>query len=358
MSKEELLYDICIIGGGINGVSTALQCAEKSYSVVLFEQNDLASGASSKTSKLAHGGLRYLKNLEFSLVRESLQERNRLLDDYPDIVKPLPFVFPVYSTFDTMKIWAGLKLYDRLAKGSQMPKSQKIDIDRVKVKVPWLSVDNIKSTFLYYDAVMDYREIVNRIACNARQRSVQILSNEKVIDSIQFSEYVKVKTTKRTVCCKVLINLTGAWNKDIVTPSKGVHLITNKLKGSTATILINPYDDRVFFTIPFKGKTIIGTTDDLYTGDPDNVHVDSYDRLYILNAINKFSTQKITTNDIVDEYVGLRPLAKSDGEAGKISRDFTIKQIDRTFSMVGGKYTTHRVMCEKLTGEVEQFLGE
>ena len=350
------MYDVCIIGGGINGVSTALQCSDRGLKTILFEQKRLASGASSKTSKLAHGGLRYLENLEFSLVRESLQERNRLLTEYPDVVKPLPFIFPVYTTFNTVKMWAGLKLYDRLAKGSQMPKSKKISIEDTKLKAPWLKVDDVKSAFQYYDAVMDDKELVTRIANKARNNSAEIFSEEKVLDYTQFSEYVQVKTNKRRVQCKVLINVTGAWNKELTTPSKGVHLITNKLRSDTATILINPIDNRVFFTIPFNGQTIIGTTDDIYTGDPDKVRVEESDRKYIIDAINTFSIDKLTLSDIVDEYAGLRPLAKSDKEVGKVSRDFLIKQTDRMFSMVGGKYTTHRAMCEELTNQIERVI--
>ena len=351
------MYDVCIIGGGINGVSTALQCSERGLKTILFEQKTLASGASSKTSKLAHGGLRYLENLEFSLVKESLQERNRLISEYPDLVKPLPFIFPVYTTFNTIKMWAGLKLYDRLAKGSQMPKSKKVKISEATAMVPWLKVADVKSVFQYYDAIMDDKGLVIRIANKAREKSAELYSEEKVISCNEADNYVQVKTNKRKIKCKGVVNVTGAWNTELTTPSKGVHLITNKLRSDIATILINPKDNRVFFTIPYKNnQTIIGTTDDLYNGNPDNIRVENCDRAYIINAINEFSTEQIGISDIVGEYVGLRPLAKSDKKAGQISRDFTIKQTNRIFSMVGGKYTTHRAMCETLTNKVHDFL--
>ena len=353
------MYDVCIIGGGINGVSTALQCSERGYSVILFEQKYLGSGASSKTSKLAHGGLRYLQNLEINLVRESLRERDRLMEDYPDLVAPLPFVFPVYNTFDIIKVWAGLKLYDILARGSQMPSSQKIGTEHIKLKTPWLKCDNITSAFLYYDAVMYDQEIVTRIANKARDISAELYSEEKVIYHHQTKRCVDVRTTKRKIECKVLVNVTGAWNKKMTTPSKGVHLITRKLKSDAATILINPKDSRVFFTIPYKhsNQTIIGTTDNTYTGDPCNVSISNDDRQYIIDAINTFSIETITMSDIVGEYVGLRPLAKSGKKVGEISRDFLINQTDRIFSMVGGKYTTHRAMCEQLTDQIARFLA-
>ncbi len=350
------MYDVCIIGGGINGVSTAFQCSQKNFKTILFEQKSLANGASSKTSKLAHGGLRYLENLEFGLVKESLQERNRLVAEYPNMVKPLPFIFPVYSTFNMIKMWLGLKLYDILAIGSSMPGSKRASKQDVAHMLPWLKTDNTTCIFQYYDALMYDDEIVFEIANKARDNSVEIYTNEKVVDYIEHISHVHVVTNKRDIKCKALINVTGAWNSKMTSPSKGVHLITDKLKSQTATILINPKDNRVFFTIPYKNNTIIGTTDDLYNGDPNNISVEKADREYIINAINQFSKEDITIEDIIDEYVGLRPLARSDEEAGKISRDFTIKHTGRTFSMVGGKYTTHRAMCEVLTDKVGAFL--
>jgi len=351
------MYDICIIGGGINGVSTALQCSERGYRVALFEQKQLGNGASSKTSKLAHGGLRYLQNLEFSLVRESVQERNKLLIDYPHQVKSLPFIFPVYNYFDTLKMWFGLKIYDILAAGSSMPNSYKTSITDCKHKLPWLDVKDVKSCFVYYDAVMYDKELIDVLAKKAALNFAEIYTNEKVNNVVNFSDHVQISTSNKTVESRVVIDVTGAWNKKLTSPSKGVHLVTNKLKGSTASILINPDDGRVFFTIPYRGNTIIGTTDELYDGDPDDLSVNETDRDYILNAINKFSVEGISRNDIIDEYVGLRPLAKSDERVGKISRDYIIDCKDRVFSMVGGKYTTHRAMCEMLTNKVDNFLN-
>lgn len=351
------MYDICIIGGGINGVSTALQCSAAGYNVVLFEQKKLANGASSSTSKLAHGGLRYLENLEISLVKESLIERNKLIQEYPDLVTPLPFVFPIFSTFDTVKIWAGLKLYDRLAKGTNMPLSKTLDVSKTKEKLPWLKTDKLKRSFLYYDALMQDKEMVQVIGDKAKQSGVEINEDEKVIDCLDMNDKVRVITSKQCIYSKVVVNLTGAWNKELTSPSKGVHLIINRLRSDHAAILINPKDKRVFFTIPYKGKTIIGTTDELYDGDPDNVSVTDDDRKYIIDAINNFSVEKITELDIIDEYVGLRPLAKSDKQVGQISRDFNITKKGRVFSMVGGKYTTHRSMCETLTSNIVECLS-
>lgn len=348
------MYDVCIIGGGINGVSAAYELASRNYKVILFEQKKLGNGASSKTSKLAHGGLRYLENLEFGLVRESLQERNRLINEYPNLVKPMPFVFPVYTNYSTVKMWMGMKLYDRFAKGSPMPNSKKITIEEVKLNTSWLDTTNMKSAYLYYDAVMNDKDLLIEVANKARDKKAELFSEEEVLGVNKKPGHLKIGTTKRVVKAKVVINVTGAWNKELTKPTKGVHLITNKLVSKTATILINPNDKRVFFTIPYNKQTIIGTTDDIYEGDPNKVTITDHDRNYIVDAVNNFTIENLSHDDIVGEYAGLRPLARSDKEVGKVSRDFVIQEDDRVFSMVGGKFTTHRLMAEQLVNEIEE----
>lgn len=356
------MYDVCIIGGGINGVTTALQCSEAGYSTILFEQKKLANGASSKTSKLAHGGLRYLANLEFGLVKEALTERNILLEKYPDIVKPLPFIFPIYEGESTLKMWAGLKLYDLLSSKSPMPPSSKLSIEQSKTTLPWLQTNNLKSCFMYYDAVMKDKEIVHRVANEARNKGAEIYSGEPVIQIDRHETSTTVITTKSEIEAKLIVNVTGAWSnkiagKKLVQPTKGVHLVTDKLQSTAATILINPDDERVFFTIPFEGKTVIGTTDTIYNDNLDSIVVTRDDVKYILDAINKFSIEPIKREDIIGSWAGLRPLAVSDNnDPNKVSRDFVIDYDRRVLSMVGGKFTTHRSMVETLVQEIKNYV--
>ena len=349
-----MIYDVCIVGGGINGVSTALQCADNKYSTILFEKNTLGCGASSKTSKLAHGGLRYLERLELSLVKECLVERNYLLDTYPELVTPMPFVFPIYKDQSALKMWAGLKIYDYLAKGTKMPRSRKLSIEETKLYIPWLDTTNIKCCFMYYDAVMKDKDIVITVANKARQLGAEIFSEEGVVKTTSTEDYVTVNTNKRSIRCKVLVNVTGAWNKEHASPSKGVHIITNKLKSTAATILINPDDGRAFFTIPYNNTTIIGTTDEPYSGDPDDVRVTMAEKQYVLKAINNFCIQDISSANIIGEYAGLRPLAKDVTKDG--SRDTSIHSSGRIVSMVGGKFTTHRAMSEEVIKIVARTL--
>ena len=357
------MYDVCIVGGGINGVAIAERCGVLGLKTILFEKTKLGSGASSNTSKLAHGGLRYLEQFQFGLVKEALQEREALMKLYPDVCKPLPFVFPVYEGMFEPKIWFGLKLYDFLAgKESILPKSKKISLDQTKVNLPWLDMEEVKAGYVYYDAVMDDYEILQRTATAAKQCLVDIFEHEMVTHYNKKGSTYEVTTNKRAVNAKLIVNVTGAWankfHKDtIVKPSKGIHIVTDSFCDEYASILRAPQDDRVFFTIPYYGNTIIGTTDTYYDGDLDDVKATYEDVRYILKAFNHFSIRKIDLNDIVYTYAGLRPLAnatKSKLFASSMSRDVEVIENDNVMTLVGGKYTTHRSVARKAANLILQ----
>jgi len=309
-------YDVCIIGGGINGVAIAEQTSKCGLKTILLEKTSLGAGASTKTSKLAHGGLRYLEQFNFGLVREALKERNNLLQIYPDCVKPLPFIYPVYDNEWDLKIRVGMKLYDILSYGSKMPRSKRLNTVQLASKLPWLKKSNIKTGYQFYDAVMDDYKVLHATANLARDNGTIICENEPVVSITQTENSVTVNTGERSITSKVAINATGAWSNDIVgedlvRPSKGVHIVTDKIYTEFASVLKTPEDGRVFFTIPYYQKTVIGTTDTFYDGDLDNVVATDSDVDYILNAINSFSLQSITKDDIIYTYAGLRPLANT-----------------------------------------------
>jgi glycerol-3-phosphate dehydrogenase len=326
-----MIVDICIIGGGINGLATANLAQQRGYSVIVIEKDKIGAGASTKTSKLVHGGLRYLEQFNFKLVRESLKQRNILLKKYPNLVKPLPFIFPVYS--EGWKIQIGLKLYDFLAWDSALPWSSRVDCR----KVSWLRQP--KYAFQFYDALMDDAAILEELAKN-----VEVFENEKFIKHEQSKDSVAIETDKRIILSKFLIFTTGAWSnsvygKEIVAPTKGVHIVIKEIDPVYASVLRSPIDNRVFFTIPFKGKTIIGTTDTPFS-DPEKIKVEKEDIDYLLESFNYFSRDKISS--ILDSYVGLRPLVNDR------SRDYAIHKNGRVLCVVGGKFTIHELMAEKV----------
>ena len=357
------MYDVCIVGGGINGVAIAELCGKANLRTVIIEQKHLGAGASTKTSKLAHGGLRYLEQFKIGLVRESLTERNKLLRLYPNYVKPLPFIFPIFKSDSSLKMWCGMKLYDFLSGNSTLPKSKKISVDEMEHMLPWIQTDDILHGYLFYDAVMDDAKILEITARKAKQSGVEIREHEKVYAFSQVgNDHVEIRTEYDLVQAKVIINATGAWSnqfffrdKNIVTPSKGAHIGTSKLYTEYATVLRAP-DGRVFFTIPYYNTTLIGTTDTAYDGDLNNVEASPEDIDYILTAINTFSKIPLSMDDIEYAYAGLRPLAASNGSVGSASRDVVIHKLGRAFSLVGGKYTTHRAIAGKVFNTIKKYV--
>ena len=355
-------YDLCIIGGGINGVAIAKLAAQHNIKTILLEKTSLGSGASSKTSKLAHGGLRYLEQFNFGLVREALKERNDLLKIHSDTVTPLPFIYPVSDKELKLKVWAGMTLYDLLSYGSPMPKSKRFTIDKTLLHLPWLISDNIKYSYCYYDAIMDDYQIVIDVASEAIRNGALICENEEVLNVNQLQNRVEIKTTNFLIQSKFVINSTGAWSNNItgedhVRPSKGAHIITNKIQSEYASILRSPKDGRVFFTIPYKKNTIIGTTDTFYNGDLDNIVATNDDILYIIESFNSFSKIKLTKEDVLDTYAGLRPLANSKGLlASALSRDVSYIKQGKMLSIVGGKYTTHRAVARDIIKRIKKYV--
>jgi len=349
------MYDVCIIGGGINGLAIAECCGAAGLRTSLFEKDVIGSGASTKTSKLAHGGLRYLEQFQFGLVKEALQEREALMKKYPRLVKPLPFIFPVFKGMFEPKVWVGLKIYDFLAgKESILPKSNRISIDDISDKLPWLDTTDVKAGYMYWDAVMNDYQILEQTANNARRSMVDIFEHEGVHSYNRSGSRYEIATSKRVISSKVIVNVTGAWantfhTEQVVRPSKGVHIATDSVHTSHASILRTPQDGRVFFTIPYYGDTIIGTTDTYYDGDLDNVKATPDDIKYLLSAFNSFSKVKLGLNDILYTYAGLRPLASKSNKlfASSMSRDVQLVEDDNVLTLVGGKYTTHRSVARK-----------
>ncbi|MBT5855407.1 glycerol-3-phosphate dehydrogenase/oxidase [bacterium] len=360
--------DLIIIGGGINGVAIAREAALRGLSVTLFEKGRLGDGASSNTSKLAHGGLRYLEQFKFGLVRESLRERDLLLKNCPDLVKPMPFIFPVYKggKRPMWQIAIGLFVYDFFSRKGSLPRHKHLTVSQVQSAVPGINSDLLLGGFCYYDAQMDDAEIVRRNAAHAkdsgakiieRARVVGVNSNEGKAVGVLFESEGKVSELKSSC----ILNCSGAWSNGVmawgngrqkvsVYPTKGVHLICPSQGLETAMILSAPQDNRIFFVMPWKGKTLIGTTDTDFSGDPDSVKCTDDDQRYLLMAVSHyFPDWKLRDEDVLETFVGLRPLVKEAAKsASDISRDFHLSRSETgVVTLLGGKFTTHRYMAEQ-----------
>lgn len=372
-------YNLAVIGGGINGVAIACDAALRGLKVLLVEKNTIGSGTSSKTSKLAHGGLRYLEQFELGLVRESLYERNLLLKNAPTYVKPLPFIIPIYqdSQWHPLMLKIGLSLYDFLSGKKDLSTHKTLKKKEILHKVPGLKSDTLKTGFRYYDAQMDDIGIIKSLATLSKRHGVTILENTLVTDLVYKHHQaiglnVQTKEGKMSVMADKIIQATGPWTnqlqkKDdpsaepVVLATKGVHIVLPGLPVQDALLLSTPQDHRVFFIIPWQGKTLIGTTDTAYHGNPDTLIVSSQDREYLLTAYNTYFPEDTrTSEDILEAFVGLRPLLNM--PAGKStsqkSRDYKILESPSgLLTIAGGKFTTHRAMAEAAVDQICESLG-
>jgi glycerol-3-phosphate dehydrogenase len=374
MSANEM-FDLIVIGGGINGAAIARDAALRKLKVVLLEKEDFGSGASSKTSKLAHGGIRYLEQFHFGLVKESLRERSLLLKNAPHLVKPLPFLLPVYSQ-DPHSLWKidlGLYLYDYLCGRSDLPKHRKLDPEGILGLIPGLKKIGLKGGCAYYDAQMlDYRLLIETVL-SAENSGAIVYNYTEVIDLIKEEGQIKgvVSRGKGKFFGKAIVNATGAWSENIgkmepdavhcsPAPTKGVHLLIPKMI-DMALLLHAPRDGRIFFVLPWEQYNLIGTTDTFYDGNPDDLTVNAEDRSYLLEAFNAyFPGSQLTDSSIVSSFAGLRPLAATDRKkkASDMDREHVIQISDGgLITVLGGKFTTHRLIAEQVVDVVARRLG-
>ncbi len=365
--------DILILGGGINGAAIARDAALRGFSVVLVDSHDFAFGASSKTSKLAHGGLRYLEQRQFGLVHESLRERNLLLRHAIDWVKPLAFLLPVYPGHGRpgWQLKLGLTLYDILSFPNPMPGHRHLEHAAITKDYPTLTATHLRDGFLYYDAQMEDARLVIANLADAAIHGAQCFNYAHVTTLRRTATgfHVGVEFSNKTVTywnCKSIINTTGAWSdvvrkvlglptqKHLVSPTKGVHLVLRHTPPKTAVLLQAPQDERVFFVMPWHDRTLLGTTDTPFTEDPDHIDITKADIRYLKQAYEHFfPTLPIGPGDLVSAFVGLRPLAASDAQASDRSRETVIhSDIPGLFSVVGGKFTTHRQIAQDVVDKL------
>lgn len=371
-------YDVCIIGGGINGAGVARECALRGLSVILLEKNDFASGTSSASSKLIHGGLRYLEQANLQLVFEACHERQLLLKNAPHLVKPLPFLLPIYKNSRRPKwqLKIGLWLYDLLSSFKNIQNHQILSTSDVLAKEPALKKSQLKGGAIYYDAQMNDSRVCLETLLHAKKLGAEIHNYTKVIQLIKDKTHiqsVKVKNTLNkktaTINASLFVNTAGPWSdtiakkgnkhhKNRVRLSKGVHIITKKITQKHAILLTTKKDGRVYFVIPWENKTLIGTTDTDYHGKPDNIKASKEEITYLLKETNQMFPQlNFTHKDIISTFAGVRPLLTSQKfTTSAVSREHKIFQFQNLLSLLGGKYTTYRAMTEEVTKKICQQL--
>lgn len=371
--------DLFIIGGGINGAGIAADAAGRGLSVILCESHDLASGTSSASSKLIHGGLRYLEQYEFKLVKKALREREVLLSKAPHIITPLEFVLPHDKHLrPAWMLRAGLFLYDNLAKRKTLPSSRKVNLEKDKEGVALKS--HFKVGFSYADCWVNDARLVVLNAKAAEEKGAVILVRTACTKAVRVNGAWEVTTKERdsgiekTIRAKALVNAAGPWvgqiigdvvetkTKHHIKMVKGSHIVIPRLyEGDHAYILQNA-DGRIVFAIPYEDRfTLIGTTDMNYTADPRNVSIDNSEKEYLCKIIGTYFNKAITMDDIIWDYSGIRPLYDDEEDnPAKVTRDYRFEIEDDQgtaplLSIFGGKITTYRVLAEKAMSKLQHY---
>ena len=367
-------YEVAIVGGGINGAGIARECALRGISCILLEKDDFASGTSSKSSKLAHGGLRYLEHGDIRLVFEACHERERLLNNAPHLVKSLPFIIPIYTSSRRPKwqIKIGLWLYDKLSGFSRVRPHKMLSKEDVIKLEPGLNQDGLVGGAMYYDAQMDDARLVIETALAAEKYGAHIYNYMKVVSvtnkqneksTLSLSDTLSKDT--HSITADLVINTTGPWSdtfmknvnehhSDQLRLSKGIHIITKSEIKDHAILLTSGKDGRVFFVIPWFGLTMIGTTDTDYDGNLNDIEITDEDTSYLLeSAKTHVPGLSLEKKDIISTFAGLRPLIKqTGGTASQVSREHKVIQTGNIISLFGGKYTTFRKMSEDVAKHI------
>ena len=369
--------DLLVVGGGINGAGVARDAAGRGLSVVLCEQDDLASHTSSASTKLIHGGLRYLEQFDFSLVRKALMEREVLIAAAPHIIRPMRFIMPHDAHLrPAWMIRAGLFLYDHLARRRYLPGSNGVDLRRHRAGHALQA--RYHRGFVYSDGWADDARLVVLNALDAQERGATILTRTRCTRLVASGGEWKATLVKDArpseLRCRVVVNATGPWAARFLQevarlPSshdvrlvKGSHIVVPRLfEHSFAYIFQNP-DKRVLFAIPYERDfTLIGTTDLDYAGDPADPAIDAGEVDYLCTMANQYFRQPLAARDVVWSYSGVRPLLKdSAASAQNVTRDYALDLSSTTpplLSIFGGKLTVYRRLAEEALSHLARYLN-
>ncbi len=366
-------FDLLIVGGGITGAGVALDASLRGFRVALIDKGDFASGTSSASSKLVHGGIRYLEHGDFPLVYEALHERGRLLENAPHIVHPLRFVIPFHAgaRVPAWKWRVGLTLYDLLAGTSNVRRSRPLPLRSLRREEPWLLPEGLRGGAAYFDAQMDDARLCIEVMQSASAEGANVANYVEAVALDRTGARVVDRRdgTEFTIRARQVVNAAGPWvdalckragdsSGPYLKPSKGVHLIAEGRGLTSAFLLLHPADGRVFFVIPWLGKTLVGTTDTFDADGPDRLAVTDADVAYLLEGHNRYLTPALERRDVLGAFAGLRPLiASRPGDPSALSREFRlIESPGGLISVAGGKYTTYRRMAEVVTDAVARRL--
>jgi glycerol-3-phosphate dehydrogenase len=388
MTRSELLqqlavpqrFDLAVIGGGATGLGVALEASQRGYTVVLLESHDFAKGTSSRSTKLVHGGVRYLAQGNISLVREALHERSVLLHDAPHLAQPIPFVMPSYRWWETAFYGIGLKLYDLLAGADGLGPTEFLSASSVMARMPGLKSKGLSGGVQYWDGQFDDARFAIHLARAAAQAGALVVNYCGVTQLLHTQGRVSGlvaqddETGQRfEVQANCVVNATGVWVDQVrqldaqpsgttiqamVAPSQGVHLVVDRefLPGDHALLVPKTADGRVLFAVPWLGKVILGTTDTPRSDMPREPAPFEEEVAFILNESARYLAKAPQRADVRSVWVGLRPLVKPHHEEGAstkgLSREHTVSvSPSGLVTVTGGKWTTYRAMAHDVLSQ-------
>ncbi|MGB8714133.1 MAG: glycerol-3-phosphate dehydrogenase [Onishia taeanensis] len=373
--QQQELLDLFVVGGGINGVGIANDAAGRGLRVGLCEQADLANATSSASSKLIHGGLRYLEHREFRLVREALHEREVLLKKAPHIVWPLRFILPHQPHLrPAWMIRAGLFLYDHLSQRASLPSSKGLRFDDTSPLKP-----AITRGFEYSDCWVDDARLVVLNALQAQEQGAEIMTRTRCIEAREEDGAWRITLEDRdtgrqiTRRAKTLVNAAGPWVESFISGKttrrsrygirmiQGSHLVVPRINVDERAYILQNHDGRIVFVLPYQQDfSLIGTTDRRYEGDPAKVDASDEETDYILDVVNAHFRETLSRNDIVTTFSGVRPLCDDESaDPSAMTRDYTLDLDDEgapLLSIFGGKITTYRRLAEAAMGKLAPLL--
>lgn len=368
LQQHDGAYDVLVVGGGATGCGVALDAAQRGYRTLLVERDDFGKGTSSRSTKLVHGGVRYLAQGQIGLVRSALIERGRLLRNAPHLVYPLPTIVPLYRRRDAIKYWLGLKTYDLLSGKWSLGRSRHLSRDEALAEAPTLQPKGLRGGIRYLDAGFDDARLLLNIAQAAAQRGACLL-NYAAVERLERRNgrisgtviHDRENDQRHTVAAKVVVNCTGPFADAMrqlddpsaattIVPSQGAHLMIDRrfLPGETAIIVPETPDGRVAFAIPWLGHTLVGTTDIPLEETPREPRAQEEEIEFLLETIGEYLAEPPTRADVLSVFAGIRPLVRQEGSrrTAELERDHVVRTSSSgLISVMGGKWTTYRKMA-------------
>lgn len=362
--------NIAVIGGGINGCGIAWELARRGYEVVLYEKGTCGAQTSSATTKMIHGGLRYLERMHIGLVRESLRERTWLLEHLPELVKRLEIMLPVYddSPRSRVVIRGGLLLYDALAGRDRLDQHRSLSADEIVARAP-LTREGLRGGFSYWDAQVDDFALVRTVVRSAARDGVEVREQTRV-DALRREGDDWVVRTDRGEERRfgLIVNAAGPWMNELLRANgiraayvlslvRGSHVVLTRRVSDSGLLLQSTSDRRVFFVLPWKETTLVGTTEVVQREPLDGVHASDEEIDYLLARYNRYFRKPLSRRDVASTFAGVRPLVGRATNPSAIGRDSRVVRNGNVINVFGGKMTTFMALARKVALRADNYFG-